>query len=92
DLSARIPAAFLNRFLPYYRELPSRSFLDGYRSRQYLIGKKIDIIKEGSPDVPAIALDIDDECRLLVRPDGSDSAIPLSFGEVRARRSGILTN
>jgi len=80
---AALAAAFLNRFLPFYRSLPEKNFLPEYRKRQILPGRTVEVLRKGSVS-EALALGIDDDCRLLVRyPDGSEER--LTGGEVRAR-------
>ena len=77
----RLIAATLDNFWSYYRALPSRSFLDEYRSRSILIGKEITVLADNKAR-PARALSIDDECRLVVRYDTGETAT-LHSGEVR---------
>ncbi len=77
----------LDRFFTYYRALPDTSFMESYRRRSILIGKRVWVhnaafdtakTKEGRA---ALCLGIDDGGALLVRyEDGSEAA--LSAGEV----------
>lgn len=79
-----LAAAFLNHFMPLYRALPQRAFLRGYRTRQSLLGQPVTVRQAGQPPKPAIALQIDEDCRLVVRwPDGRTAA--LNSGEVQVR-------
>ena len=79
-----LAAEILSRFRAFYGQLSARNFLPEYRARSLLLGEKISVLKPGRT-IPAIALQIDDECRLVVRyEDGTVEA--LSSGEVSVRR------
>ena len=83
DLRSRLAAAFLCRFYDICADLDDTGIAGEYRRRSMLIGKQINVIRGGSTR-PATALDIDGECRLLVRyEDGTEEA--LSSGEVSVR-------
>ncbi len=83
DLRSRLAAAFLCRFYDICTDLNAAGIAEEYRRRSMLIGKQINVIRGGSAR-PATALDIDGECRLLVRyEDGTEEA--LSSGEVSVR-------
>lgn len=83
DLRCRLAAAFLESFAQIYDSLDKPLFSQEYRRRCFLLGKPISVLK---PDgaVPALALDIDEECGLVVEyPDGRRET--LSSGEVSVR-------
>jgi len=83
DLRSRIAAAFLKAFYDICTDLLGSSFSAEYKKRSFLIGRHINVIRSGQSR-PAEALDIDEECRLVVRyEDGSTEA--LSSGEVSVR-------
>ena len=83
NLRNTLAGAFLRHFYLLCRDLSSASFAEEYRKRSFLIGQEILVLK-GDSSRPALALDIDDECRLLVRyEDGSEET--LSSGEVSIR-------
>ncbi len=83
DLRSRIAASFLKSFHEVCLGLESGGFAAEYKARSFLIGQPITVIRGGETR-PAAALDIDEECRLLVRyEDGSAEA--LSSGEVSVR-------
>ena len=83
DLRSRLAALFLRNFHEICDELESGGFAPEYKRRSFLIGQPIHVIRDGSMR-PATALDIDEECRLLVRyEDGATEA--LSSGEVSVR-------
>ena len=78
DLRARLAAAFLRHFYELCRDL-----VEEYRKRSFLIGQSIEVYGSDKM-IPAVAVDVDDECRLIVRyDDGREEA--LSSGEVRVR-------
>ncbi len=83
ETRSRLIAAVLTKFWVYYNNLTDKAFLPEYRSRSFVIGKDVDVIM-GDALRKARAVDIDDECRLVVRyEDGVIEA--LSSGEVSIR-------
>ncbi|MGM9520963.1 MAG: biotin--[acetyl-CoA-carboxylase] ligase [Oscillospiraceae bacterium] len=85
-MRSRLAAAFLKSFYHIYSSLETRGFVEEYRARSILIGRPVTVIKPGSK-APAVAEDIDGDCRLTVRyPDGSCET--LSSGEVSVRPAG----
>ncbi len=80
DLRNRLCAETINRFFYYYENLENREFLASYRKSSIVIGKEITVIKNEN-NIKAMALDIDNDCRLLVSyNDGSQEY--LSSGEI----------
>ena len=83
DIRSRLIAEVLNRFWSYYKNIEDKSFIEKYKSRSLLINKEINILSRNSSE-SAVAIEIDDECRLKVRMhDGSIRF--LSSGEVSIR-------
>ncbi len=82
-LKSRLIADILKRFWHYYKNLSDKSYLADYKSMSIILGREIDVLTvDGTRR--ALALDIDDDCRLIVRyEDGATGA--LSSGEVRIR-------
>ena len=75
-----LAAAVLDAFFEEYTHLQEERYVQEYRERSCLVGKTV-IVKSSSGDREAIALGVDEQCRLLVRyEDGEDEA--LSFGDV----------
>lgn len=83
DGKNRLAAAFLNRFFGYYRQSDPTEYVEKYRARSLAIGKEIRVLSaEG--ERRAWALDVDEDCHLLVRyADGTEER--LSSGEIRIR-------
>lgn len=83
DGKNRLAAGFLNGFISYYNAGDSADYINKYRRRSLVTGKKIKVLfPEGSRQ--AVALDVDEECRLAVRfEDGSIEK--LSSGEISVR-------
>ena len=80
DAKNRLIAAYLNRFLARYRELGSADTNAEYRDRSFVVGRRITVLS-GERATPALALGVDDRCRLLVEyDDGAQEA--LSSGEI----------
>ena len=95
DAKNRLAAAFIHRFLCFYDEerngSPANSteaanalhYVHEYRKRCFVVGRSIDVLI-GGRQIPAQALAVDNECRLLVRyEDGREEL--LSSGEVSIR-------
>lgn len=77
---SRLIAEILRRFMAFYENLTAKTYLNDYRDRSFLCGKRIEVIRSGQTR-RARALAIDDDFRLLVRyDDGTEEA--LSSGEV----------
>lgn len=77
----QLVASCLNYFFEYYQNFSQKEYLEAYKKRSLVLGQKIEVIRQ-EDRISALALDIDEECRLLVQyPDGSKEF--LSSGEVR---------
>ncbi len=74
-------AAVLKHFLPYYQRLREKDFLEGYRARSLLTGKRVCFLEEGE-ERSALVLGIDGDCRLIVRGDDGEER-HLQSGEVQ---------
>ena len=84
DERSRIIAAILDRFLPLYRALPDRGWLEEYRSRSILTGREVRFIRDGR-ERRGLVLGVDDAARLLIRLDSGEETA-LSSGEVQLIR------
>lgn len=83
DGKNRIAAEILNRFMRYYKVLPKVNYIEQYRNRSFVLGKEIAVISFNKQK-KAVALDIDDEFRLIVKYE--DNKIEtLSSGEISIR-------
>ena len=77
----RLAAAFLNRFMDSYAQ--PGDYARRYRSRSLAIGKPVQVLFPSGPK-PAVALDVDEDCHLVVQyPDGTVQR--LSSGEISVR-------
>lgn len=83
DLRNRLAAQFLNEFFDLYARPDQREFVDEYRRRSMVTGKRISVISAGEPR-QATAIAIDDDCRLRVRYDDGQEQL-LSSGEISIR-------
>lgn len=71
DLRGKIIGEILNEFFGLYETLESRAYFNEYRIRSLLDGKAVEVLRNDSI-LPATALFIDDELRLVVEfPDGT---------------------
>lgn len=76
----------LKEFRPLYEGLEkdpeNRNFLEEYKRRSAVLGREITVHRPGSPVLSAKAIDIDNDCRLIVRYDN---------GKVEALNSGEIS-
>lgn len=85
DGKNHLAAEFLNRFMSYYTAQDKTEYTDKYRSRSLVIGKEIQVLFSGCQK-KAVALDVDQDCRLIVKyEDGKTES--LSSGEISVRLS-----
>lgn len=83
NLRVSLAAAFLRHFRRLYEEFPNGSYAEEYRAWNLVPGKSV-TVHRGDTQREALALSIDDECRLVVRyEDGTEEA--LSSGEISIR-------
>ncbi len=92
DTYNRLIASIIERFFYYYLNSDKKNFLSEYKKRSCIIGRKIYIIEnifEPNKLIGATALDIDEECHLIVRlNDGTIKE--LSSGDVSIRTEDML--
>ena len=75
-----LTVSIINNFLAIYQNINSRTFLEDYRERCFVLGKTI-TFKQKQEQIRAIAEGIDDDGGLIVRlQDGSYKT--LSYGEI----------
>ena len=83
DIKNRLAAEFINRFDEYYFRQDGKAYSEKYRQRSLVTGRRVKVITPAGSE-EALALGIDEECRLLVKyDDGSTRA--LSSGEISVR-------
>ncbi len=66
ELKNRLCAYIIDRLVNLSHELKNKSFLYKYKKLSFVLGKEISVVKENEL-IPAKAIDIDDNCRLLVQ-------------------------
>ncbi|WP_294801741.1 biotin--[acetyl-CoA-carboxylase] ligase [uncultured Gemmiger sp.] len=84
---AALAAAVLNEFWALYTARDHGNFLEEYRRLQILPGKQIEVVRPGCEVRSALALGVDEECRLRVRFEGETAVTALSSGEARVREA-----
>lgn len=83
DGKNRLAAAFLNHFMECYAGEGRETYAERYRQKSLVIGRQINVITP-TEQRRATALDVDSECRLIVRyEDGTVEA--LSSSEISIR-------
>lgn len=80
NIRNRLAAEILNNFIYYYRNLEKKTFLPEYKKRSFIIGKNVTVINNDNCQ-KAIALDIDDNCHLIVKYENGKIEA-LSSGEI----------
>ena len=86
DLRSRIAAEFMKNFYDLCQSISDDGMAAEYKKRSFMIGRDI-LVLRGDKQMEAVAVDIDDECRLIVRyADGREEA--LSSGEVSTKVPG----
>lgn len=83
DGKNHLAAAFLNHFMGYYAARENMDYAEKYRARSLVIGKEIRVISP-TGQKEALALDVDEECRLVVQYEDGSREI-LSSGEISIR-------
>lgn len=83
NLTNEFVAEILNSFHTIYSSLTKRLFIEEYRRRCFVLGKEINVISQGDV-TPAKALDIDENCNLLVKYSNGEKVL-LSSGEISVR-------
>ncbi len=83
-----VSSEFLNRFFGYYNNLSAHEFLNEYRSRSMLTGKKITFIR-GNEEFNGEVTGIDDEMRLVVKLENGEQTV-FSSGEVQLVKGEIV--
>lgn len=81
NLRSRLCAKIINSFFEIYSSLEQKTFLNDYRSNSCVLNREITVIKNNEESGKAVALDIDDDCRLLVRYENGCEEY-LSSGEI----------
>ena len=84
DLRNRLIAAVLDRLLDYYEKLPEVTFYEDYKSRMFLMGKKILVHNWDGNVRPARAMDLSPDFGLIVEYEDGTSET-LHSGEVSVR-------
>lgn len=85
DGKNRLAAEVLNRCMKHYAMLKTADHIEAYRNRSLVIGRDIRVISFGGSR-KATALDIDDDCRLIVKYENGQIE-KLSFGEISVKLS-----
>ncbi len=75
-----LTVSIINNFLAIYQNINSRTFLEDYRERCFVLGKTI-TFKQKQEQIRAIAEGIDDDGGLIVRLEDGSHKI-LSYGEI----------
>ena len=75
-----LAARFISSMTEYYLSLPDRSFMESYKSKSCVTGRKIAFSRDGR-SFAATAIAIDDECRLAVKTEDGKETL-LDCGEI----------
>ena len=80
DVRNRLTAEILTQFERIYDKIEDGSFVEEYRKRCGILGKEILVCRKDER-IPALALDVDEACRLKVRYEGGKEEL-LNSGEI----------
>lgn len=88
QLRCRLAAEILNQFMMIYPQLTEKKFMNAYRKRSLLIGRKVQLMQaDHAADLelpPVRVVDVGDDAQLIVElPDGSLKEV--SSGEVSVK-------
>ena len=83
DIKDSLINRIIQKFIGYYNNLEAKEFLSYYRQKSIVIGKTVNVIKQGS-SYKARVISIDDEFRLVVE-DEAKRSIALDSGEISIR-------
>ncbi len=75
-----LTVSIINNFLAIYQNINSRTFLEDYRKRCFVLGKTI-TFKQKQEQIRAVAEEIDNDGGLVVRLEDGSHKI-LSYGEI----------
>ena len=84
---SQLLAEIINTFFDYYQRIDDKSFIDAYRNKSNLIGKAVDVY-QGDKVISGVAVDIDNDARLIVKV--GDKIIPFNSGEARVREASKM--
>jgi BirA family biotin operon repressor/biotin-[acetyl-CoA-carboxylase] ligase len=79
----RLAAEIVNRILNFENKCDNKTMLSEYKKRLMMLGQKVVVSGSGEP-YEAVAVDIDDIGRLIVRKDNGE-ILPLASGEISIR-------
>lgn len=83
DGKNQLAAAVLNNFLRLYKKRNYAEYVEKYRAKSLVIGKEI-LVMDSNRGKKAVALDIDEECHLIVQYENGETDT-LSAGEISIR-------
>lgn len=87
ELQSKFTAAVIDNFYKYYNSIDKKLHFEKYRNSNLVLGKEICIIKNNEK-FTVKALQIDDQCRLLVQLDNGEKEF-LSSGDVSICKDSI---
>ena len=76
-----------HHFFDNSQRIDDKSFIDAYRNKSNLIGKAVDVY-QGDKVISGVAVDIDNDARLIVKV--GDKIIPFNSGEARVREASKM--
>ena len=83
-LSEKLCAAVIDNVFYEYKNLKKREFINKYRQKNIVIGKKVDILKQGKIIDNGKVLSIDDNCHIIIKLSNGEIST-LSSGEVSVK-------
>ncbi len=84
DALNKTVAKVLDRFYELYTLGEKDEIVNEYKDRSFLIGREVSVVKDGF-EAPATVVDIDTDCRLVVKYTDTLETESLSAGEVKIK-------
>lgn len=82
-VSAKLISDFCERFFSFYDNIENKTFLEEYRLRSYLTGKRIEYTSPDGVLHIATVTGIDDDAGLIVKEDGK--TVKLTAGDIKIK-------
>lgn len=83
DYKSRLCALIIDKFFDYYKNIKNEAYIDEYRKKLNLIGKRIVVIR-GNEEIEGEVVDIDNDANLIVKNERG--IFKFNSGEARVRK------
>ena len=84
NLCEKLTAQVIDNLFYHYKNLDSYNFLKNYRQKNIVLGRQVNILKQGEIIGEGKVLSIDDNCHLIIQLANSET-VTLSSGEISVK-------